>query len=124
HDVVEPFGPLQPLGELELGVRLGKSPLRSRDSLSNRGLRREESSSDLGGGEPADQSQRERGPRLWRQRRMARQENEPEHVVFDVVELALDVGHRLLLSPSGTFELRDLAPKTLGATKVIDGAPL
>ncbi len=92
--------------------------------MAHRGLGGQEPPGDLGGGEPTDQSQRECRPGLGRQRRVARQEDEPEYVVLDVVELALDVGHRPLLSPSGMFELLDLAPEAVGTPEVIEGAPL
>ena len=55
---------------------------------------------------------------------MAGQEDEPEDVVLDVVDLAVEVGHLLLLSPAGVLELRDLAAKAVGAPEVVDAAPL
>ena len=73
---------------------------------------------------PPTKSQRERGPGLGRQSRVAGQEDEPEYVVLDVVDLALDVGHRLLLSPSGMFDLCNLAAEDVGTPEVIDHAPL
>lgn len=55
---------------------------------------------------------------------MAGQEDEAQDVVLDVVDLAVEVGHLLLLSPAGVFELRDLAAKAVGAPEVVDAAPL
>jgi hypothetical protein len=55
---------------------------------------------------------------------VAGQDDEPEYIVLDVVDLAVDVGHHLLLSPAGMFELLDLAAEVVGSPEVIDGAPL
>ena len=55
---------------------------------------------------------------------MAGQEDEPQDVVLDVVDLAVEVGHLLLLSPAGMFELRELAAKAVRAPEVVDAAPL
>ena len=55
---------------------------------------------------------------------MAGQEDEPQDVVLDVVDLAVEVGHLLLLSAAGVFELRDLAAQVVGAPEVVDAAPL
>ncbi|MGZ4492053.1 MAG: hypothetical protein ACXVEU_15030, partial [Nocardioidaceae bacterium] len=52
------------------------------------------------------------------------EEDEPQDVVLDVVDLAVEVGHLLLLSPAGVFELRDLAAKAVGAPEAVDAAPL
>ena len=45
-------------------------------------------------------------------------------VVLDVVDLGVEVGHLHLLSPTGRFELRDLAAEDVGAPEVIDAASL
>ena len=94
------------------------------DALTHGGLGREEPASDLGGGEPADQAQRERGPGLRREGGVAGQEDEPQHVVLDVVDLAVEVGHLRLLSSTRVLDLRDLAPEGVGAPEVVDAAPL
>jgi hypothetical protein len=53
---------------------------------------------------------------------MAGQEDQPQDVVLDVVDLAVEVGHLLLPSPTGMLELGDLAAEPLGAPEVVDAA--
>ncbi len=84
----------------------------------------QEPAGDLGGGESSDQAQRQRGPGLGGQGGVAGQEDEPQDVVLDVVDLGVEVGHLLLLSPAGMLELRDLAAKVVRAPEVVDAAPL
>ena len=124
HDVVESPGPLGPRGQLELGVSRGQCLLGSRDALAHGGFGGQEPTGDLGRGESSDQSQRQCGPGLGSQGGMAGQEDEPQDVVLDVVDLAVEVGHLVLLSPSDVFELRDLAAQVVRAPEVVDGAPL
>ena len=51
----------------------------------------EERARNLGGGEPADEAQGERGARLGGQKRMARQEDESQQVITDdLIGRALD----------------------------------
>ncbi len=54
---------------------------------------------------------------------MAGQEDEPQDVVLDVVDLGVEVGHSPPL-PVGMLELRNLAAKDVCAPEVIDAAPL
>ena len=124
HDVVEAPGPLRTGGQLELGVRLGERLLGPRDALSHSGFRGQEPAGDLGGGEPANQTQRQRGARVGGQGGVAGQEDEPEDVVLDVVDLGVEIRHVSLLAPTGVFELRDLAVQRCGAPEVVDAAPL
>ena len=113
-----------PGGQLELGVSRGQCLLGARDALAHGGFGGQEPSGYLGRGESSDQTQSQRGTRLGGQKGVAGQEDEPQDVVLDVVDLAVEVGHLLLLSPTGVFELRDLPAKALGAPEVVDTAPL
>src|SRR4051794_5250460 len=55
---------------------------------------------------------------------MAGQEDEPQDVVLDVVHLAEEVGHLLLLTSVGVLQLRDLVTHAGRAPKVVDAASL
>jgi hypothetical protein len=53
---------------------------------------------------------------------VAGQEGEAQHVVLDVVDLLVEVGHVLLLPDECPSELLGLAAEGLGAADVIDAA--
>ncbi len=127
HHVPEPGRALRPGGQLELGACLGERALGARDPLGHRRLRGEEAAGDLGGGEPADQPQGQRGARLGGERGVAREEDQPQDVVLDVVDLGVEVRHVHLLpclGPVSTAELGDLAPLRLRTADVVDPAAL
>ena len=124
HHVVEPRGPLRARRQLELRAGRRQRLLRPRDALAHGRLAGEEAAGDLGGGEAADQPQRQRGARLGRQRGVAGEEDQPQDVVLDVVDLVVEVGHRRLLPAAGVLELGDLATQRLGAPEVVDAAAL
>lgn len=69
--------------------------------MAHGGFGGQEPEGDLGGSESSDQTQRQRGAGLGSQAGVAGQEDEPKDVVLDVVDLAVEVGHLLLLSPAG-----------------------
>ena len=96
----EPRGAVFADRNLERDVRVGDRLLRPHDALGDRRLGHEIRARDLGGREAADEPQRERDPRLDREHRVARDEDEPEHVVVDVVgEGAVEVGHARRRAP-------------------------
>ncbi len=124
HHVVEPRGALRAGRQLERRAGGGQGLLGPGDPLADRRLAGQEPARDLGGRQPADEAQRQRGPRLRGQRRVARQEDQAQDVVLDVVDLALEVGHVRLLSSGGALELGDLAAQVVGAPEVVDAAAL
>ena len=83
-------------GHLERNLLLGQPPLGPHDALGDGGLRHEEGTGDLVGGEPAEQAEGERDPGLGGQHGVTAHEHEFEQVVAvvlfqDGVELRLPV---------------------------------
>jgi len=66
-------------------ARCGERALRAHDSLRDRRLRHEERSRDLAGRQTAEQTERQRNARGLRKHGMARDEDQPQKVVADVV---------------------------------------
>ena len=52
------------------------------------------------------------------------QEDQPQDVVLDVVDLVVEVGHPCLLPAPGVLELGHLAAQRVGAPEVVDTAAL
>ncbi|CUJ41539.1 Uncharacterised protein [Achromobacter xylosoxidans] len=88
-------------GHLERHARRRQAALGAHDALGDGRLRGQESARDLGGGQPAQQAQRQRHTRLGRKQRVAGGEHQAQQVVADVVlargvqrldEIGFDVG--------------------------------
>ena len=81
----------EPLGErlaargLIGQARVRQGPLGAHDALGDGRVGQQEGPGDLLGGQAADHPQRQRGARLARQQRMAGGEDQPQHLVADVV---------------------------------------
>ncbi len=118
----EPLGALGAARLLDRGARLGEGALRARDALRDRGLRREVRAGDLARREPGDELQRERRLRLGRERRVAADEHEPQHVVLDVV----DAGAGVLVDGLGELvgDRREGGVVPGPAAEGVDRAPL
>ena len=92
EDGRQPRGQAIPPRDLEGDTSLGQGPLGAHDPLRDRGLGHEESAGDLLGRQAAEQAQREGDPALEGQDRVARDQDEPQHVVAHVVvDLGRDV---------------------------------
>ncbi len=81
EDGGEARGELGPAGHFEGDARLGERALGADDALGDGRLRDEEGARDLGGGEAAEQAQRERDARLGREDRVAGGKHEAEEIV-------------------------------------------
>ena len=85
-------------GHLERHARFRKRALGPHDTLCDRRFRHEKRSRDLIGRQAAEQAQRERGAGFARQHGMAGDEDQPEHVITDmIVERSIEIRHRGLL---------------------------
>ena len=104
--------------------RLGQRLLGARDPLADRRLGDQEPARDFGGGQPADQAQGQRRPRLRRQRRVAAQEDQPQDVVLDVVDLGVEIGHAAPPLRRSLAELLGLAAQRLRTAELVDGPTL
>ena len=122
HHVVEPLLALLPDRELERLALEGL--LGARDALPDGRVLGQERAGDLGHGQAADQSERERRAALGRQRRVAGEEDQPQHVVVDVVDESVEVGHLHLLPFQGVAELRRTTAQGVGAPERVDAASL
>jgi len=123
HHVVEPAGALGARGQLQLGACLREGALGAGDPLAHGGVGHQESAGDLDGAQSADQAQGQRGSRLRREGRVAAEEDQSQDVVLDVVDLRIQVGHRVHLL-GGMLQLLGLAAQVVGAPEAVDGAPL
>jgi hypothetical protein len=79
-------------GDGERDLLVGQCPLGADDALRDRGLGDQERPGYLVRGQAADQAQGQRGARLGGQHRVARDEDEAQQVVADVVIHLVDVG--------------------------------
>ena len=118
HHVVQTSGALGAGRHLQHRTRLGEGPLGPRDPLPHSGVLDQEPARDLLGGQPADQPERQGRPGLRRQRRVAGQEHQAQHVVLDVVDLVDELGHRDLRE--FVAQAGDLLAVPLGAAERVD----
>ena len=120
----EPRGEVGTGGDLDRHAVLAQRALRARDALADGRLGGEVGARDLTGRESGDHPQRQRDSRLRGEHRVARSEDESEHVVVDVVEGGVEVGlgrvgrPQLLRVP----HLLQLAREVDVAADAVDGA--
>jgi len=69
----------------ERHARIAQSTFGAHDALRNGGLRYQEGTCDLGGGQPAEQAQCERGSSLGGQQGMTGHEHQPQQVIPDLI---------------------------------------
>jgi hypothetical protein len=122
----EPGRQLVSAGNLEGHPGVGEGTLGTHDSLGQRGLGHEERAGDLWCGEPAEQAESERHPRLGREHRMAGDEDETQEVVTDgIVQRGVEVRDRgLVLRLQLVAELPFLALVQRAAAQLVDRAVL
>ena len=77
--------PLGPVWDLERDPGLGERPLGADDALRDGRLRHQEGPGNLIGREPSHQPQCERDAGVGRKHRMARDEDQSEQIVIDVI---------------------------------------
>ncbi len=87
------------------------------------GLGAQVGAGDLGRGQPADQAEGQGRSGLRAQRRVAGQEDQPEDVVLDVVDLRVEIGHGCLVEGLGAGQLVGLATQVLRAAELVDAPP-
>ena len=105
--------------------RFRKGPLRAHDALGDRRVRQQESPGDLFGRQAADHPQRQRRAGLARQTRVTGGEDEPKHLVADVVvQGGVEIGHGLLLGLHVPGDHLVLALEHLAAAQMIQGPAL
>ena len=123
----EPGGAIVTARHLERDAGLGDRLLGADDALGDGGLGDDVGACDLGHGEAPDEAQGERDPRRHGQDRMARDEDETELVVLDLL-LRFDVGQRLhpgrAVGLERTTQLRVLCRQRAVAAEEIDRLPL
>ena len=122
HDVVQPLLSLPADGQLDRLALEGL--LRPRDALPDGRVLGQERAGDLGDGQAADEPEGERSSALRRERRVAGEEDQPQHVVVDVVDERIEIGHVHLLTFQGLAELRRTTAQGVGAPERVDGTPL
>ena len=115
-----------PCGHLERHLRRRQRLLGANDALRNRRLGHQKRASDLVGRQAAQKAQRQRGPCVDRQQRMAADEHQPEQVVADeVVGRGIHVGGCQLLVDQGVLaQLLLLALPGGSPAQLVDGAVL
>src|SRR5262249_30683294 len=116
----ETGGKLLAARHLERHARLAQGALSAHDALLDGRLRHEEGAGNLLRGQSAQQAERQRRARLWREDRVAGDEDEAEEIVANVVERRVEVWRCVLLDLQLVTELGVLAVGELVAAEEID----